>query len=262
MQIQDEIRLETSEDGVARLTLNRPAKKNAVTHSMWQAVPRLVEELAKGDGVRVLVLSGAGSDFSAGADIGEFDTLRGDPESARVYERSNSAAFAAIRDAPFPTLASIAGICFGGGCGLAAACDLRIASDDAVFAVPAGRLGLAYPADAMPDLVHALGQQTARYMTYSGARIDAARALASGFLLEVVALQDLQRRTDDIAGAIAAAAPLSVRASKAAIRSVLTGDAGDRVAAARLGDLTFDSADYAEGRRAFKERRTPHFSGR
>ncbi len=261
MQIQDEIRLATSEDGVARLTLNRPAKKNAVTHSMWQAIPRLVDEFAKDGRVRVLVISGEGSDFSAGADIGEFDTLRGDPESARIYEQSNSAAFAAVRDAPFPTVASISGICFGGGCGLAAACDLRIASDDAVFAVPAGRLGLAYPADAMADLVHALGQQTARYMTYSGARIDTARALASGFLLEIVASQDLQRRTDEIAGAIAAAAPLSVRASKAAIRSVLTGNADDRAAAISLGDLTFESADYVEGRQAFKERRSPSFTG-
>ncbi len=262
MQIQDEIRLATSEDGIARLTLNRPAKKNAVTHSMWQAIPRLVDDFAKDDRIRVLVVSGKGSDFSAGADIGEFDTLRGDPESARLYEQSNSAAFAAIRNAPFPTLASISGICFGGGCGLAAACDLRISSEDAFFAVPAGRLGLAYPADAMLDLVHALGQQTARYMTYSGARIDAARALSCGFLLEIVGAADLARRSDEIAKAIAAAAPLSVRASKAAIRSVLSGDVADRNEAVRLGDTTFESADYAEGRQAFKERRAPNFSGR
>lgn len=261
MQIQDDIRLATSEDGIARLTLNRPAKKNAVTHSMWQAIPRLVDQLVTTGRTRMLVIGGEGPDFSAGADIGEFDTLRGDPQSARLYEQSNSDAFAAIRDAPFPTLASISGICFGGGCGLAAACDLRVASQDAIFAVPAGRLGLAYPADAMADLVNALGQQTARYMTYSGARIDSSRALACGFLLEIVAAEDLQRRTDDIANAIAAAAPLSVRASKAAIRSVLSADPEARAEAVRLGDLTFDSADYAEGRQAFKDRRTPKFSG-
>jgi enoyl-CoA hydratase/carnithine racemase len=257
MKIQDEIRVESGADGVSRIVLARPAKKNAVTLAMWRAIPRIVGELATQDRTRVLVLLGEGADFSAGADIGEFDEVRGDADSARAYERANSEAFAAIRNAPFPTLASISGICFGGGCGLAAACDLRIASSDALFAVPAGRLGLAYPADSVADLVHALGQAQARYMTYTGARIDAAAARESGFLLEMVEPDALAARTGEIAALIAASAPLSVRASKASIRAVLTGAATDLEAARRLGDATFDSADYAEGRAAFKERRAP-----
>ena len=262
MEIQDDLRLTVGADGIAELVLARPAKKNAVTQGMWQAIPGILSRLAEDDTTRVLVVTGEGSDFSAGADIGEFDRVRGDAESARAYEASNSAAFAAFRDAPFPTLAAISGICFGGGCGIAAACDLRIASPEAVFAVPAGRLGLAYPADAVTDLVHALGQAQARFMTYTGARIDAGRALEAGFLLEIVANGHLAERAREIAGAIAASAPMSVRASKAAIRAVLTGNGADLDAARRLGDATFDSADYAEGRAAFGERRSPVFTGR
>jgi hypothetical protein len=122
------------------------------------------------------------------------------------------------------------------------------------------RLGLAYPVDAMVDIVHALGPQAARYLTFSGASIDARRALEAGFLLEIVET-DPRTRALEIASAIAANAPLSVRASKAAIAAVLSGQKADFDRAMRLGDATFGSADYAEGRAAFKKRRTPVFRG-
>lgn len=252
----------TGDGGVVTVTIDRPQRKNAMTQAMWREMAALFRGFASDDAVRVVVLRGAGADFCAGADIGEFETVRGDAASARVYESANSAAFTAIRDCPVPTIAAIGGICFGGGFGLAAGCDIRLASADAVFSVPAARLGLAYPVDAMADIVHAVGPQLARYMTYSAARLDAAAALDAGFLLEVVEPGWLEVRAAELAASIAANAPLSIRASKASIRAVLSGLAADAALAGTLGDATFESDDYAEGRAAFREKRPARFSGR
>ena len=250
------------ENGIARLTVARPEKKNAINHAMWAAIADNVTDLSRESDIRALVLSGQGTDFSAGADISEFDAVRRDAGTARAYEKANSDAFAALRDAPFPTIAAISGICYGGGFGLAAACDLRIATPDATFCVPAARLGLAYPQEAMVDIVTAAGPQMARYLTFTAARIDAPRALAAGFLLEIIDPAHLSERATALAEQIAVNAPLSVRASKASIRAVITGRAEDAQAARALGDVTFNSLDYAEGRAAFRERRKPHFEGR
>jgi enoyl-CoA hydratase/carnithine racemase len=259
---KDDALLVTRNGGVATLTLNRPARRNAITHAMWLDLAARVRDLCADPATRAIVLTGAGQDFSAGADISEFATLRAGSDSARLYETANSQAFAALRQASVPVIAAIRGICFGGGFGLAAACDLRVATGDSRFSVPAAKLGLAYPADAMADIVAALGAQTARHLCYTGARIDADAALRRGFLLEIVDDGILDERVAALAAAIAESAPLSVRASKAAIRAVLSGDAEDRETARALGDATFDSADYAEGRAAFMEKRRPRFEGR
>lgn len=254
--------LVTAADGVVTIVINRPARKNAVTQAMWMEIAASVDRLSVDPAVRVIMLRGAGHDFSAGADIGEFDTLRGDADSARTYEATNSAAFAALRNAAVPVIAAIRGICFGGGFGLAAACDLRIATADAQFAVPAARLGLAYPQDAMSDIVWAAGPQLARYLTYTAGRIDAQAALSAGFLLEIVEADRFEARVDEVSRSIALNAPLSVRASKAAIRAALSHDPAEAAAAKAAGDATFLSDDYAEGRAAFHSRRTPAFRGR
>ena len=248
-------------DNVAYIVIDRPARKNAMTHAMWRQMTHILRTLSEDSSVRAVVLSGAGGDFCAGADIGEFDTVRGDAAKARLYEADNSATFAAIRDCPAPTIAMISGICFGGGFGLAAACDIRMASSDALFSVPAAKLGLAYPVDAMADIVHALGAQTAKYLTYSAARLDAPAAREAGFLLDVVEPEALAARVGGLAATIAANAPLSVRASKASIRAVLSGLPADAEHATALGDATFESEDYAEGRAAFRERRPARFNG-
>ena len=249
------------EDGVARVTIDRPDRKNAMTQAMWRELAALFDSISADPAIRVAVIAGGGGDFCAGADIGEFDTVRGEPGSARAYEADNSAAWAAIRRCRAPTIAEIRGICFGGGFGIAAACDLRIAAADARFSIPAAKLGLAYPVDAMPDIVDAVGPQMARYMAFSAGRLDAAAALAAGFLLEVVAEDALAPRVGELSRTIAANAPLSIQASKASIRAALSGDAADALLASELGDRTFASADYAEGRRAFREKRAARFSG-
>ncbi|MBN7756196.1 enoyl-CoA hydratase/isomerase family protein [Nitratireductor aquimarinus] len=248
-------------NGIATILISREAKMNAISQAMWRSMIDLVAELEADDTVRVLVLRGAGDNFCAGADVSEFDTVRRDAETARSYEMLNAGAFAAIRNTHLPTIAAISGVCFGGGFGLAAACDLRIASPDALFSVPAARLGLAYPVEAMGDIVATAGAQMARYLTFSGARIDAARARECGFLLEVVPSDVLISRATDLAATIARNAPLSIRASKVSISAALTCNTQEAERAQGLGDITFESADYAEGRRAFRERRPPHFAG-
>lgn len=249
-------------DGVATIMIDRPARKNALTQVMWERLATTTTGLADRDDVRVIVLRGTGSDFCAGADIAEFETVRGAPATARIYEAANAAAFAAFRTARVPTIAAIRGICFGGGFGLAAACDLRIATPDSLFAVPAARLGLAYPVDAMGDIVAALGSQRARHLLFTAARLSAADALEMGFLLEIVEDAHFSDRIDSLARSIAANAPLTIRASKLAIRAVVDGEPATAQAAARLGATTFESSDYAEGRAAFAARRAPVFRGR
>jgi enoyl-CoA hydratase/carnithine racemase len=251
----------TIDDHMGEIVLDRPARKNAVTLAMWLHMADLIAELASRSDVRVIVLRGAGNDFSAGADIAEFDTERRDATSARNYEAANSRAFAAIRNAEVPVIAAIRGICFGGGFGLAAAADLRLATPDARFAVPAARLGLAYPSDAMADITNSVGPQMARYLTLTGATIGAEQALACGFLLEVVDAEHFDARVDEIAGMIATNAPLSIKASRLAIGAALSGEAHLAEYAKQAGDATFDSSDYAEGRAAFREKRKPVFSG-
>jgi len=251
-----------SDDGVVGVTIDRADKKNALTLSMWQTLAAVFSREAGDPATRVIVLSGAGTDFCAGADIGEFGDLRGAAGTARAYEAANSAAFRAIRESAVPTIAAIDGICFGGGFGIAAACDLRLATRDARFSVPAARLGLAYPQDAMQDIVRACGAQAAMYLAFTAARLTADEAREAGILLETVDDRPaLDARAAEIAAAIARNAPLSVRASKAAIAAVESRLPADAARARGLGDATFDSADYAEGRAAFAERRPPRFRG-
>jgi enoyl-CoA hydratase/carnithine racemase len=254
--------LHVQEDGtVATLVIDRPGRRNAIDLAMWRAIASIAGDVAARPDMRALVLRGAGEDFSAGADIGEFETVRRDAASARIYEAANEAAFASVRDLPVPVIAAIDGVCLGGGLGLAAACDLRIATPSASFAIPAGRLGLAYPVDAMADIVAGFGPQLAGHLTFTGSRLDARRALDAGFLLELVERDALHRRAAELAASIADNAPLSVRGAKAAIRAALTGRDEHKAAAIAVGNRTFDSDDYAEGRQAFTERRQPRFRG-
>jgi len=251
-----------TDDGVGRISINRPEKRNALTDEMWRSLPGAFDCLVGQHHARVVIVDGAGGkDFSAGADIGEFETLRKDGDTARIYEAGNSDAFAAIRTSPVPVIAAIRGICFGGKAKSAAACDIRLADDTARFAIPAARLGLAYPVDAVQDLVRALGDQQARYALFSAREISAQNALACGCLHALCRPDQLEEQVLRLASDIAAAAPLSVRASKAAIAAHGARSPQDLEKAAAFAAMTFESLDYAEGRRAFMEKRQPSFAG-
>ncbi len=254
-----EVKAEMNDD-VGSLVVKNQDKHNALDQQAWHDIPKAVDQLLKA-GARVIVVSGYGESFCAGADISEFDTVRKDESTARIYEKANADAFAAIRNTPVPTIAKIRGFCLGGGFGLAAACDIRLAADDARFAVPAAKLGLAYPVDAMADIVHAIGAQNAKRLLFTAKQISAADMLNYGFLNEILPAEQLDEHVTAIANDIATLAPLTHRATKAAIDTALNGNV-TRNKAAQIGDQTFASADYAEGRKAFKEKRKAKFTGR
>ena len=242
---------------IGRITLSNPGKFNALPQKGWESIPKAVHKLVE-KGARVIIVSGEDGNFCAGADISEFDTVRKNAKTARVYEQSNSDAFAALRKAPVPTIACIRGYCLGGGFALAAACDLRLADETAQFPVPAARLGLGYPVDAMADIVNAVGAQTAKQMLFTARRYSAAQMLQHGFLGEILPADELAETVNTLANQISTLAPLTHRATKASIAAALGGDAEE---AKHLGDATFASEDYTEGRKAFREKRTPVFMG-
>ncbi len=249
-------------DGIATLAIDNPARRNALDLEMWRALPVIAAALAADERVRVVVVRGAGeSPFASGADIAEFETVRADSAGGRAYEAANEAAFDALARLPQPTIAMIRGFCLGGGFGLALACDLRVAAADAVFGIPAGRLGVGYPPGAMRLVVQAVGAVAAKDLFFTARRVDAAEALRLGIVREVAAPDALEETTHALARAVADNAPLTLRAAKAAIDAVAgVGDpAADPVA---LSQACFDSEDYREGRAAFLAKRAPVFRGR
>lgn len=258
-------RLAASIDGaVATLAIDNAPRRNAIDLAMWDAIPALIAALDSDPAVRAIVIRGADDGpFSAGADISEFETARGSAAGSRAYEAANVRAFEAVAGTDHPTIAMIRGHCIGGGLGLALACDLRVAADDAVFAIPAGRLGVGYPPSGMATIVSVVGASAARDLFFTGRRIDAAQAMRIGLLREVVPVERLATHVGDLAATIAAQAPLTLTAAKRAIEAAagLPGRLPDAAIQA-LADACFDSEDCAEGRRAFLAKRRPEFRGR
>ena len=257
------IRVEIA-DRVARVSIDNAPRRNAFDYEMWRALPEIVSRLDASDDARVIVLgAGPGLSFCSGADISEFSTLRATAAGGRAYEEANLAAFDALARAAKPTIAAIGGFCMGGGVGLAAACDLRVAREDALFSIPAGRLGVGYPPKAMAYVTTALGPQTAMELFFTARRLGAKEAFERGFVASLLPSEGFDAAVASLASTIAANAPLTLRAAKAAIRAALgapgapTGEDCERLAAA-----CFDSADYVEGRAAFLEKREPKFMGR
>jgi enoyl-CoA hydratase/carnithine racemase len=243
---------------VATLTINRPDRLNAVTFAMFSRLPALLAEAEAAGGVRVLVLRGAGrKSFSAGADISEFETARTTPEQAAVYDDAVLAAEEALATFPAPTIAAIHGHCYGGGCALALACDLRFASSGARFAITPAKLGIVYPLRATKRLVNAVGPSRAKYILMSGIDIDAARAAAIGLVDEVD--DDVDAAVSEFAELLATRSGITQRAAKQTIARILDGATADDDAQAALRDASLASPDYAEGVRAFLERRPPKF---
>jgi enoyl-CoA hydratase/carnithine racemase len=249
--------------GVLHIRFNNPQKHNALSVDMWEAVPPLLAKAEKDDDVRMVVLSGeGGKSFISGADISQFEDMRAAKDAVTRYEAMAEAALQGIHEFAKPTVACIRGYCIGGGVNVAISCDLRIASSGSVFSVPASRLGLGYRYSAMKNLTDLVGPGFAKDIFFTGRRLDAAEALRIGLVNRVAEPDGLDALLAEYTGAITTGAPLTIKAGKRIIRDVLkTGDA-DMDLAKRLILDCFESEDYAEGRKAFMEKRKPVFKGK
>ncbi len=250
------------EDGVAIVTLNRPEKRNAMSLAMWRDMATLFQDLARDASVRAAILTGAGGTFCAGADISEFPRVRRNAEEGAIYDVAVDSCSEAIMEFPKPTIAAISGFCVGGGCGLALACDFRVADRTAQVGIPAARLGIVYAVRDTRNLLNAVGLAQAKRILFSGERFGAEEALRIGFAQELVdgAALDGARA---MAGRFARNAPLSMAGAKLTLRGLTGGDgAVDRTAIAAATQRALDSADYRNAVAAFAARREPVFEGR
>ena len=252
------------ENAVGWVIFSNPTKFNAVSHDMWTALPKAIAAFDADPEVRLIVITGDGDKaFISGADISQFEKARGSAEAQAIYNQAVVSAYEAPVLCSKPVLAKIRGICMGGGLGLAAACDVRIASADAVFRMPAGRLGLGYNYTGIRRFVQILGAANTADIFFSARKFDAADALGMGFVNRVVPVADFDREFAAYAEMLAENAPLTLAAAKFAIRQTgMDPEARDLDRAARMIETCFDSDDYREGRRAFMEKRKPNFRGK
>lgn len=248
---------------IASLLFSNPAKHNALTREMWRRFPETLRALDADPAVRVIVLRGAGEKaFVSGADISEFATLRENPAEQAEYDRLVDAAYEAPLLAGKPVIAAIRGLCYGGGLGLALACDLRMIAADATFRMSAARLGLGYTYEGIRRFVQVMGEANTADAFFSARILSAAEAVQMGLASRAIPVADFEREVAGYCATVAENAPLTLLAAKRAIAEYRK-DAGERDIAAveALVRNCFASRDYREGQRAFAERRKPDFTG-
>jgi enoyl-CoA hydratase len=251
-------------DGVGVVTFNNPDKRNAMSLDMWEGLGHALTELRDDKHVRVVILVGAGDKaFVSGADISQFEKTRNNAAASEQYSKKSSVQRALLANYPKPTISCIRGFCLGGGMQVAMLTDIRIASQDSQFGIPAAKLGIAYGYDGLRHLVCLVGPSWARLLMYTGMKIDSAEALRIGLVDRVVPNDELRDATMEIANTISGNAPLAIQAAKITIAQVLK-DPADRNmdAIKKIGAACMDSEDFREGRRAFMEKRKPQFKGK
>lgn len=261
----DRVKVWLDSDGsTLNIQFNNPERHNALSVDMWEAVTPLLSQAELDSDIRLVVFSGAGEKaFVSGADISQFEDMRAAKEAVTRYEMMAEQALMGIYNFSKPTLACIRGYCIGGGVNVAMSCDIRIASEDAVFSIPAARLGLGYRYSALKNLVDLVGPAVAKDLFFTARRIDAQEANRVGLITRVTSAEKLEDLLIEYKQALAANAPITVCAGKSIIREILKPSPEiDYEHCRTLIKNCFESEDYAEGRRAFMEKRKPVFRGK
>ena len=247
------------EGHVAQITIDDAARHNAMSLTMWTDLLQAFEDVDQRPEVRVCVLRGAGEkSFVSGANISEFETQRNSADSVAHYNHMVKRAQQAIFRCRVPVIAAISGICYGGGLGLALSCDMRYAAPHSRFRMPAARMGLGYDCENMKSILNNLGPQATAEAFYTAKVYDAPSAQAMGMVLAVV--DDVFAHCTALAHDIAANAPLTIQAAKKTLVA-LADDEKDMMSVKTSIDACFKSTDYAEGRLAFAQKRSPLFTG-
>ena len=264
VQLDTERMLARSEDGVGWMIFNHPAKHNALSLEMWRGIADILEAFAVDDGVRVVIMRGTGGKaFVSGADISEFEAQRSNARQKEQYDRVAERANQALANFPKPLIALIEGYCIGGGLATALAADVRFATPDSKFGIPAARLGLGYAYDSLAKLARIAGPAQARDILFSARIMAAAEAKAMGLVNHLEERGDIEAKTLAYAKTVAGNAPLSVEASKAALNAWEQGaPPAELTAVEALVNACFDSEDYREGRQAFMAKRKAQFRGK
>lgn len=258
-------RLRAEKEGaIGWIVLDHPERLNAINGAMWRGFPTAMAEFDADPEVRVVILRGEGEKaFAAGADISEFEKTRAASGQVSDYDDTLDRALHALQGSVKPVIAMIRGICFGGGVEISLACDLRYCGDDALFAIPAARLSLGYGMEGTKRLVDTVGHAWAREIFFTGRRYPAAEALAMGLVHRVLPAKELEAYVRETAAGIADNAPLTIAAAKTVIEEFVRPDFAPDVAKGKAAiERCATSEDYAEGRKAYMEKRKPRFRGR
>jgi len=256
----DHLLLNRSED-IAWIVFNRPDKRNALSLDMWQRLPALIDEVEDDPAVRVVVLRGVDERaFSAGADIAEFPTHRATEEGARRSGEITEAAQARIAAMRKPSIAMVQGPCIGGACGIAVACDFRFSDTSGTFGITPSTLGIVYTLAATKRLADLVGPAKAKYILFSGRKLDAAAAERIGLVDDVFAPADLEARVVDFARTLASRAQFSVRGTKRIVQLITQGVTADNDESVRLNLESYATEDFREGVQAFLDKRPANFT--
>jgi len=246
------------------LTFNNPARRNAISIDMWEAIPKVLDRFEQDPQIRVIVLKGEGDKaFVSGADVSQYEKQRSTAEGIQYYEEIAGRVQERFQNCDKVLIAMIRGYCLGAGVNIALCSDLRIAAEDARLGIPAAKLGLGYRAASLKNLVDIVGPAYAREVLITGRQFKAEEAKTMGFVHRVVPVAELEALVLEYCTIVSENAPLTIRASKRIVRELLKGSAAlDAQACAALVKACFESQDYVEGRRAFMEKRKPVFQGK
>ena len=244
------------------MTFNKPERRNAVSLDMWEEMPEILHRFESDPAVRVIVLKGAGDKaFVSGADISQFEKARSSEESNAHYDHISELASKALAECGKPTIAMIRGFCIGGGLAIAIGCDIRIATTDSKFGIPAARLGLGYGAPGVKKLVGLVGPAFTKEIFFTARHFTAAEAQTMGLVNRVVQSEELEGYTRNYCATIADNAPRTMNTLKRTVAEVMRGHEADWELCNSLVRDCFASQDYVEGRQAFMEKRRPVFRG-